>query len=197
MSLYSASGIPIEIGSALFLVALCLTLAPYLAGLEVGPVKIPATSPHQQRVLKLIGPLLVFLAILPFLSFMPLDSPKTITGQWILLDTVDESSNSQYLDSVHRFSLQLEATGNQLTGRAEKQSSDDKNMIDAEKSQITIKGDLKDRLFKATFEENGKIRGTHGKFVWRFSKDYRAFEGSFESTAAKTKGRCFGYKVPE
>ena len=104
MSIYQIFGIPTEVGSALFLVALGLTLSPYLGGLEAGPIKIPALPPDQGRKLQLGGPALLLLSIGLFVPFLPITSPGAMNGHWVLIDTVDETGRKGTKSPIDRSS---------------------------------------------------------------------------------------------
>lgn len=59
VSTYSRLGIPDSVAAALLMICLSLLLAPWLGGLEIGPLKIPKISAATARVLRYLAPVLV------------------------------------------------------------------------------------------------------------------------------------------
>src|SRR6058998_3569485 len=63
-SLLSAVGLPEEFGVVLLSLALILLLAPYLAGTDLGIIRIPSFSSGAKRTLRIVGPIAMLAAIL-------------------------------------------------------------------------------------------------------------------------------------
>jgi hypothetical protein len=203
MSLLQSFGLPNEIGIILFLIALGAILAPFLGGLEMGSVVIPPVPERRRTTFTLTGVVGLIFALILFYPAIKTASPKDIAGEWLLIDTVDETGDSQYLGTLHRFALVLEVDGSKISGKAEKTSyqpttsgENPRNVSGAEKSQLRIEGKLRDNILYATFDEIGAKRSSNGQFLWHFSENFRAFKGSFSSTIARIKGRCEGVKLP-
>lgn len=203
MSLLALLGLPNEIGIILFLAAIGAILAPFLGGLEMGTITIPQVLEKQRSTVTLIGVLGILLSLSLFYPFFSVVSPKSINGDWLMIDTVDESGAAQYIGTAHRFALILKVNAATIEGVAEKTSyapmtsaEPPRNVEGLEKSQLHIKGQLSGNTLLATFEEIGAQRTSNGKLLWRFSEDFQEFTGSFASTAARAKGRCYGIKLP-
>jgi len=203
MSFLQIVGLPTEIGIALFVVALAATLVPSLAGTEIGSFKVPTVPENKKKYFFIAGVLGLVLVVASFFPFFSTESPENIKGDWLLIDTVDETGDAQYLDTIHRFAVTLSIRGNTVTGNAEKTSYEPRkageaprNVTGTEKSQLRITGQLDGRTLNATFEEIGGKRSSNGKFLWHFQHGFQVFEGSFSSTAARTKGRSYGIKLP-
>lgn len=69
MSFFDVSGVPSEFGISLLTLSLILSLSPYFSGIDFGIIKIPKLKVRAQKVLKIIGPLILLLS---FLSFLPI-----------------------------------------------------------------------------------------------------------------------------
>jgi hypothetical protein len=62
--------IPEALTTALVLISLAISWAPYLAGQDIGPLKVPNVPPRFARILRIGGPLLVIALIV--VLFVPL-----------------------------------------------------------------------------------------------------------------------------
>jgi len=71
MSVYELLGIPLQIGTLLFTIALILALSPYLSGKNFGILMIPALDKKAKRILKLWGPSIVIATLVPFVPILP------------------------------------------------------------------------------------------------------------------------------
>jgi hypothetical protein len=76
-SLLERMNLPDGFGYALLMVALILTLAPWLRGSDFGLFKIPDFAPATRRALIVIGPLALLLAVGLHLPMQPRSSPDT------------------------------------------------------------------------------------------------------------------------
>ncbi len=66
------------------------------------------------------------------------------------------------------------------------------NLPRSERSQLDISGTIHGDELKATFIEHRPSMQSTGRFILKFTDDYRSFRGSFESTAGNTNGESFG-----
>jgi hypothetical protein len=64
--------IPDSLTTALVLITIAIAAAPYLAGLDLGPIKVPKVGPELERVLKIAGPFLILVVVV--ILFVPLES---------------------------------------------------------------------------------------------------------------------------
>jgi hypothetical protein len=62
--------IPDSLTTALALITIAIAASPYLAGLDLGPMKIPKVGAELERILKVAGPFLIVIVIL--VLFVPL-----------------------------------------------------------------------------------------------------------------------------
>jgi hypothetical protein len=85
MSLAARLGLPEEFQTTLLLLALLVALAPYLAGVKIGGLQVPALAPRKQRQMKGFGPLALLLALGLVLPVSGL-SPSTARLQLLAAD---------------------------------------------------------------------------------------------------------------
>lgn len=76
MSILTFLGLPGQFGVTLLLFTFILFLAPYLAGLDFGVLRIPDFSEGARRKLKWIGPLTLLVAIFLHIPFLTLAQPE-------------------------------------------------------------------------------------------------------------------------
>ncbi len=62
---------PEAVGILLFVIALALALAPYLASVDFGPIKVPSLSDAAKKRLRVLGPILLLLVLLLHLPILP------------------------------------------------------------------------------------------------------------------------------
>src|SRR5262249_33133053 len=76
-SLLAEAGLPDSLGIVILSLSLILLLAPYLAGTDLGVIKIPAFSESARRYLRFFGPVAMIAAVLLHLPFIsePKDQP--------------------------------------------------------------------------------------------------------------------------
>ena len=77
-SLIERLNLPDNFGHVLLLLALSLMLAPYLRGLDVGPIKFPNLEPKARSVLLVAGPLLMAGAILLHMKLLPVEGAVSL-----------------------------------------------------------------------------------------------------------------------
>jgi hypothetical protein len=78
-SAYSILGIPDGLSTALVLVWLSLSLAPWLGGAQIGPLTIPRLGKRANRVLGVVGPVVFFLFAFGFLRLWRSNDVAAIT----------------------------------------------------------------------------------------------------------------------
>jgi hypothetical protein len=77
LSLFQLSHLPETFGLTVLLIALTLLLTPYLAGVDLGVVKMPQMSGAANRVLRWVGPFLMLAAVGAYAPAWPLTCPAT------------------------------------------------------------------------------------------------------------------------
>ena len=118
-----------------------------------------------------------------------------LTGNWNVVNTVEQTSYQAYQNMKVGFNLSINQDGNEFTGRGQKISENGQNLPAHGRTAIEVKGTIDGDRIEATFVENGTLRKTNGRFVWRLDKGSGGLTGTFNSTAARTRGRSAATKV--
>jgi hypothetical protein len=85
------------------------------------------------------------------------------------------------------FRLKINQQGKQFTAKGEKFSENGQTLPAASRTPIQLTGSIEGNKVVATFIEDGRMRRTNGRFVWRVQNDGLA--GTFVSTAANSSGK--------
>jgi hypothetical protein len=112
-----------------------------------------------------------------------------LTGRWLLTNAIDATNVPAFAGLRIRFRLELEQHGERLTGRGVKFTVDDKPVPPSQRTPIELEGTVRGRDVVVRFVERGTRRVSNGAFRWRLSPDGERLEGSFGSTAARSRGR--------
>jgi len=88
MSLADRLGLPHELMTALILLTIVFTLAPYFAGLTLGTLQVPRLRPRVRRLLRIVGPLSVAAAVALVVPVTAL-APQTTRLKLLAADFVD------------------------------------------------------------------------------------------------------------
>jgi len=113
---------------------------------------------------------------------------QNLNGEWEIIDTVETSSNPEYINVKVSFRLFIKQVGQEITGEGERAWISTRTLQPQEHTPIHITGLIKDDIVEATFVEEGSSRKTSGRFVWRIEGGNRMV-GTFVSTAANTSGK--------
>lgn len=124
----------------------------------------------------------------------PAEVPN-LTGNWNVVNTVEQTSYQAYQNMKVGFNLSINQAGKEFTGRGEKISENGQNLPAHGRTAIEVKGTIDGDKIEATFVENGTLRKSNGRFVWRIDKGSGGLTGTFNSTAARTRGRSAATKV--
>ena len=116
-----------------------------------------------------------------------------LSGNWKVVNTVEQSSYAAYKNMEIGFSVSINQAGKDFTGTGEKITENGRSLPAAGRTPITVKGTIDGDKVEATFTENGAVRQTNGRFVWRINKGN--LTGTFVSTAARTRGKSAATKV--
>ena len=76
LNTYTVAGIPEALATTFILVWLSLSLAPWVGGTEVGPLKVPRLPKSTNRWLRVIAPLGLLISALGFIKVWP-STPST------------------------------------------------------------------------------------------------------------------------
>src|SRR5712691_8267570 len=97
-------GLPEQFGVVLLLLALILLLAPYLAGQDLGVIKVPPFTPSSKRILRVFGPLAMLAALflhVPFFGKQKKQATQTSQeGSCLLAGVVFDGGSNKRLSGV-------------------------------------------------------------------------------------------------
>ena len=117
-----------------------------------------------------------------------------LTGNWTVVNTVEQTSYQPFRDMKVGFNLAIDQSGTEFTGRGEKVSENGRNLPQTSRTPIELKGTIDGDRVEATFSESGAARKTSGRFVWRVDKASGGLTGTFVSTAARARGKSAATK---
>jgi hypothetical protein len=117
-----------------------------------------------------------------------------LSGNWSVVNTVEQTSYQAYKNMRVSFNVSINQTGKDFTGTGEKISENGRNLPAAGRTPIVVKGTIDGDRVEATFSENGAVRTTNGRFVWRIDKTSGGLTGTFVSNAARSSGKSAATK---
>ena len=117
-----------------------------------------------------------------------------LTGNWKVTNTVEQTSYDAYKNMKIGFNVSISQAGKDFTGQGEKISENGQSLPRTGRTPISVKGTIDGDRVEATFSENGALRTTSGRFVWRIDKATGGLTGTFVSTAARTRGKSAATK---
>jgi hypothetical protein len=120
-------------------------------------------------------------------------TPVDLNGEWVLVNTIESSSYSAYINAQAGFRLFIKQTGEEFTADGEKAWITGRPLEPNEHTPIHVTGFIKGNKVEATFTEEGLKRKSSGSFVWKIEEDGR-LAGTFVSTAADTNGSSVATK---
>jgi len=112
---------------------------------------------------------------------------QDLTGEWHIINTVQKTGYKPYNKMQVGFRLRINQHGKQFTAKGEKFSENGQTLPAASRTPIEMTGSIEGDNVVATFVEDGRMRRTNGRFVWRVQNDGLA--GTFVTTAANSSGR--------
>src|SRR5687767_1701267 len=129
----------------------------------------------------------------------PANAPVTsavadLSGNWSVVNTVEQTSYAAYKNMKVGFNVSINQTGKDFTGTGEKISENGRNLPATSRTPIVVKGTIDGDKVEATFSENGALRTTNGRFVWRIDKSSGGLTGTFMSNAARSSGKSAATK---
>ena len=119
-----------------------------------------------------------------------------LTGEWQVINTVHQTAYKSFGNLKVGFRLKINQQGKQFTGRGEKFSENGQALPANSRTPIQITGSIEGDNVVATFVEDGKMRRTNGRFVWRLQNGGDHLAGTFVSTAANSSGKSAVTKQP-
>src|SRR5690242_8664069 len=117
-----------------------------------------------------------------------------LTGNWTVVNTVEETAYEPYRNMEIGFNVAINQAGRDFTGTGQKISENGRSLPAAGRTPIQVKGTIDGDKIQATFSENGSVRKTNGRFVWRIDRGSGGLTGTFISTAARTSGKSAAKK---
>lgn len=129
----------------------------------------------------------------------PANPPTTsavadLSGNWSVVNTVEQTSYAAYKNMKVGFNVSINQTGKDFTGTGEKISENGRSLPATSRTPIVVKGTIDGDKVEATFSENGALRTTNGRFVWRIDKSSGGLTGTFVSNAARSRGKSAARK---
>lgn len=115
-------------------------------------------------------------------------STHDLTGEWRIVNTVNSTSYRSFNNLEIGFRLVISQTGKEFTAKGEKISENGRTLPPSGRTPIEVTGLIEGDRVQATFSEQGSVRKTNGRFVWRVQNSGAVLRGTFASTAARSRG---------
>jgi len=114
---------------------------------------------------------------------------QDLTGEWQVINTVQTTAYKSFDNMKVGFRLRIDQQGKEFTGKGEKFSENGQTLPAANRTPIHVNGSIDGDKVVATFVEDGRMRKTNGRFVWKLQNGGDKLAGTFVSTAANSSGR--------
>ena len=121
---------------------------------------------------------------------------QDLTGEWHVINTVQKTAYKSFGNMKVGFRLKINQQGKEFTGKGEKFSENGQTLPAASRTPIQVTGSIDGDKVVATFTEDGRMRRTNGRFVWKLQNGGDQLAGTFVSTAANSSGRSAVTKRP-
>ena len=118
---------------------------------------------------------------------------KDLTGRWNVVNTVQKTSYRSYQHLKIGFDLSISQNGKTFTGKGEKVSENGRTLPAGNRTPIHVEGSIDGDRIEATFFEQGAVRKTTGRFVWKIDET-GGLNGTFASSAANSSGKSAARK---
>ena len=145
-------------------------IAPSIATTAPQPTPVPVDTPASTAV------------------DQPVAAAKDLSGKWNVVNSVQKTSFHSFQNMNIGFELTINQSGKSFTGAGRKVSENGRSLPASSRTPIQVKGSIDGDRVEATFFENGALRKTNGRFVWRIDET-GGLNGTFVSTAARTSGK--------
>jgi hypothetical protein len=119
----------------------------------------------------------------------PLAATPNLTGEWNVVNTVDTTAFRSFRNLQIGFAVSINQTGTTFTARGQKVSENGRSLPASSRTPIELKGSIKGDRIEATFSEQGTLRKTNGRLVWKINRSGGGLTGTFASSAARTSGK--------
>ena len=119
-----------------------------------------------------------------------------LAGEWKVINTVEKTAYNSYNNMKVGFRLNIKQSGKDFTATGVKFSENGRNLPQNSRTPIHVTGSIDGDKIVATFVEDGLMRRTNGRFVWKLQSDGAGLTGTFVSTAANTSGKSAATKQP-
>ena len=119
-----------------------------------------------------------------------------LAGEWKVINTVEKTGYKSYNNLEVGFRLRIKQTGKDFTATGEKFFENGRKLPQNSRTPIHVTGSIDGDKIVATFVEDGLMRRTNGRFVWKLQNDGAGLSGTFASTAANSSGKSAATKQP-
>jgi len=119
-----------------------------------------------------------------------------LAGEWKVINTVENTGYKSYNNMKVGFRLSIKQSGKDFTATGEKFSENGRNLPQNNRTPIHVTGSIDGDKIVATFVEDGLMRRTNGRFVWKLQSDGAGLTGTFVSTAANSRGKSAATRQP-
>ncbi len=114
---------------------------------------------------------------------------QDLSGEWRVINTIEKTAYKTFDKMQVGFRLVINQKGKQFTAKGEKFSENGQTLPAVSRTPIHVKGSIEGDKIVATFVEDGRMRRTNGRFIWRLQSGGDELAGTFVSTAANSSGR--------
>lgn len=114
---------------------------------------------------------------------------QNLSGKWNVVNTVRTTAYKSFQNLQIGFAVSIHQTGRTFTAQGHKVSENGRSLPASSRTPIQLKGFVDGDKIEATFSEQGAVRKTNGRFVWKIDRAGGGLTGTFASTAAQTSGK--------
>ena len=114
---------------------------------------------------------------------------QDLSGKWNVVNTVHTTAYKSFQNLQIGFAVSIHQTGRTFTAQGQKVSENGRSLPASSRTPIQLKGFVDGDKIEATFSEQGTVRKTNGRFVWKIDRAGGGLTGTFASTAAQTSGK--------
>jgi hypothetical protein len=170
-------------------------VAPAKKQVEHVASKSPSVSQQQNTPAKNSSSSSTVASVAPRNATKPRDvNTRDLAGEWKVINTVEKTGYKSYDRMQVGFRLKIRQTGKDFSGTGEKFSENGRNLPQNSRTPIRVTGSIDGDKIVATFIEDGLMRRTNGRFVWKLQSDGAGLNGTFVSTAANSSGKSAATK---
>lgn len=119
---------------------------------------------------------------------------QDLTGEWKVVNNVQKTAYRPFSNLEIGFRLVINQTGSKFTANGEKVSENGRSLPASGRTPIEVIGSIEGDRVEATFFEEGAVRKTSGRFVWRIQSNGSGLAGTFVSSAARSSGKSSAIK---